>query len=1111
MKNFISNKIIIFIFIFLLSFLEVVISIQNKEFEIIGIDKSTPLGSYEDLTEEMCFSFSVKLSDEEKQLKDLYIRISIDSNDVTDMNRQQLFYSTKKPCPDPSEAELYSLRASKHPNIFAKYDNNIENFYLRVKCFNYPCKYSIYAGIENNYLFSTYSTIDDKETYSYYSYGDKINTMNFKIPSSLEKNYPNNAKHVLTISVSNPSDSDYIQLYQMIEGEKKEMEPDSYKTPTGIIFTFIEENYIDKKEFKIENCFYVLEIQSLENQFISISAKTSTYIENILESQIMPNAQLYYSYLNTKNITAKEECYKINEDYANANLFKNNDDLVFASIHYYTLPIRPYLKYNNEYKLLEEWDQNKNSVNIILKKESDIVPQICFKNEDDTSSSFSVEISYISKNNKNIDIYSPLTSGYIHMKTLQKNSLAFYTHNSDIHYNKKLSYFLKILKGKPEMYIMLCDDYPNCYNDISQLKGDDNVIKPNLKDNIIYTYSNYTNGEKDLSPYGPRQKLLYVFCPDDTTEEYCQFEILINSNLDQIILSPKYSFFSHLLKNESDLFKIHIPKNSKDFSKLQISINSQQKMELVFVEDNMNSTFNIKKEGEIYEFTPSKNYSIYNQDYIVLFNVKANYDSDYFIEYKTIKKGAKIFVFGKIEKINITYYPFDFCYKLPIKKDDYKNLLFNLNLKSLQDQNSEKTSLFNNIYINSTIININKFNDIESEENIDTSIFNEKPLLLNQEVDLSTKSILLNINKEYLNTLSNRISNEEELVLYFVINNNNKTKIEGKLFLIYENSTDVIIPSNNYISSKLPTNKTNFNVYRLQLGENKTKFVVDFSSNYELGNNFKISFIDYSYDIKQENIIKNSSNVNFTTSNNKNYAINQFEFTLNDNQKDILLCIYSNVEDKKLSSINYIFKYNTYDDSEYKNRTKFEINKKIQRFYLSDNDKRMILVIDNIKKIKDNKSEYCKGEIYLRKIEKNNKIDNEKIDCIALIESKYKLIEGKVEYEKNDEKIKIEMEYNNEMNYKFYSVFTDLSEENEKFSYNMIEFSINKKKRLLWSTIGIVSIFILIIILAIIILILCLMKKKKNKLEEDVNTVSFKVDDSQDLLGRDDNKDHFIN
>ena len=108
-------------FIILLSFLKVIIS-DIKEIDLDGINAAASPHDF-NLDEDMCVKFLVKLNDEQKKNENLYVRISVDSNDVEDMNRQQLYYSTES-CPTSSDAEQYSLRASKHPNIFAKYNNS---------------------------------------------------------------------------------------------------------------------------------------------------------------------------------------------------------------------------------------------------------------------------------------------------------------------------------------------------------------------------------------------------------------------------------------------------------------------------------------------------------------------------------------------------------------------------------------------------------------------------------------------------------------------------------------------------------------------------------------------------------------------------------------------------------------------------------------------------------------------------------------------------------------------------------------------------------------------------------------------------------------------------
>lgn len=1094
----------IFIYIIIFSILRAANSIDD-EIELTDNLYSSTFN----IEKEKCFTFTLKLSEQKKeQLKDSYIHFSTVSKKMSDMNTQQIIYSSKNSCPTISNEDSYSLKSSKNSDLFSKYpDTNPDKLYLTIKCYSYPCNFDLKANIENEYV---ELNLDDNDSYSYYSTGDKLNTMKFKFYSSLNKAYTNNEKHVYTISVANPGDSEYTELNLMKEERKISLNEDSYKTPTGIVFTFAEENYMT--EFSKDN-FYVLEIQSLENQFISISIKTSKYYDNKLVSEILPNYYSKYSYLNSKNIPVNEECFNINEEYIKDNLVNNNEDFLYASIYYYTLPINPDLKYNGQYKLPEaEFNEEQNSYNLILKKESDIVPQICFQLNDNKELAFMLEISHISKKNKNIDLYTPLTSGFLYVKTLNKNNLAFYTHNSDVHYSENLSFYLKTLKGNPEMYIVSCTDYPNCYNDISQLKNDNNVIKPNEK-NKKYTYSLKTNREKDLSPYGNKQKLLYVYCPEQT-DEYCQYEVSIYSDLDQISLYPNDKFYSSKLKDESDLFRIHIPKGSPDVQNIELSINCNKNLEFVFIEDNINSTLKMTKESttqKIYEFIPEKSHSIENQDFDILFNIKANENLDYSVEYKKLKskneEALKEMKFGQLNKISINSFPLRLFYILPNKMPNFKDLLFNFNI--IENKNSKDTS---KITVNSIIINSNNLNEINDTKNYE-DIFNDSPLSSDKNIDSSTKSLVLNINKEYVNKLTSRINDEDDMVLYITINNNKnkKLKLKGELFLYYENTTDFIIPYNNYISSKLPINITNsFKLYHLQLDNNKDKFIVDFSSNYAFDNDFKISFIDYDDNIdniKSENIIKNSANIKIQENNNKG-GVNQFELTFNDNnKKDLFLCVYSNVKDKDLSSINYIFKYITSNSDDEKNRIKYEISNKDVK-YTNNTDKNIIeLEFEKIKKTSnDNKTNYCIGDIYIRTIKQKNKKSKEKLDTITEIQSKYKIINGNI-IDQND-KIKIELPYSDDIKKQYISIFINLPGENEKFAYNALYIDKNKKNKdkeknsLFW--IIVISAGSAFLLLIAIIIIICIVKNKKGNLENEVNKISFKNDSSNRLNDDDD-------
>ena len=348
MKNNFLNQKIIFVFIILFSYNNALINDTELLYNISSIGYNLPM-DFLNASEDQCIHINIQLDDEQKsQLKDSYLHFATWPHDLLDMDNQQLIFSSKVSCPDISEAEYYSLKSSDNNDLIIKMANEEEmsEVYLRVKCFNYPCNYHLYTSIEKDYVYLS-SNINNRTLYSSYgcdsySYFFNENTsIKFIIPSSLNKAYTNNAKHVVTISVTNPNDAEtnFAKLY-LVEEEKKNIAVDSIKSSTGIIFTFIEENII--RNYSVNN-FYALEIKSNEKQFVSFSLKFSEYNGKKLESKIIPNYYSYYSYLNTENFSADEECFTI----VGRNI--NNSDLLYASIYYDSLPIKPYLKYNNNY------------------------------------------------------------------------------------------------------------------------------------------------------------------------------------------------------------------------------------------------------------------------------------------------------------------------------------------------------------------------------------------------------------------------------------------------------------------------------------------------------------------------------------------------------------------------------------------------------------------------------------------------------------------------------------------------------------------------------------------------------------------------------------------
>ena len=1138
MKKGVTLKNIFFLYLIILSLFNFSLNIEESELK----DGDTINVTTKE-EKHISFTLSAQLKND---LQNSYIHFYTYPQKADEINGQQIIYSSTEQNPNLSNAEKYSYKFSKNANLILTDPKDKIN--LSIKCMKYPCSYDLKIKFEKDYANLNLDESNNySNSYSYFVPGnnlEKLNTMKFKIQSSLNKKYTK-GKQLLTISVTNPSDKDAIVLK---DSKLNEIKTNSFITPMGKIFSIIEGDINNS-----ENSFYYLEIESMEYQFVSISIKASVEYDKKIESDIIPNESPKYTFVNnTNNFMIEEECFTINEKYANNNLKGENNDLLYASIEYFSLPIKEIVSNTKSYK------SSNSSVNFILKKENNKYPQFCLKLNNKVENAYMVQVSHVSNKPENVDIYNPISSGFIHMKTLNKKNLALYTYYSDIHFSNRLSFNLKILKGKPEMYLYTCEEFPNCYNHISKLKsGNKNVVKPELKNNQYY-YSFYNeNKEKDLSPYGAKQKLLYVYCPEESSDELCQFEILIYSNYDEIVLKDIYkNFNSNLKKDETDLYKIHIPKGKNKIESVKITLHDENVKLESALEDNKTALLNMKNNRE-YEFKPVADFNEAIKDFDVPFNVKANKDISYSFDFsiainnstnKTTDVGqlksepksnpivstnitnSDIYYINKYNKMErIDQMPLAFIIKLSEEKEKFntshfQDLLFNFNFNILKkEENNIKTSVFDEFEIKSRLIS-SKLSLDDINKKIAEILSSSKTL--NGTFDLSTKSVILQFEKKYLleewNKTENKDSESAPRLLFYInrLKSNNEKKffddkdLSGEFFLIYKNCTTndnskgSKIEHNKYINDRIHIgSKNNLNFYHLYTSkEEDNLFIVDFSSNYALSRGIYLTFLDYSKisSIKPDDAITNSSNIVFHKNTDSFGKVYHFEFELKDKSKDVILCVISKVkkskkddDNKPLSNLNYIFKYFTTKTSEkdeklYKRKT---INF-LQGVGQSLKDKKTELSISNLAK---GNNTIPKFELYVRKVIKGNRLIREEFDTIGIIESKYELINADIHSDKNGITIKLPEEINKE---DFYSIFINIPELNEKLVYDYV--NTPKPEHQLWLLILIFS-GIPVLLGLIIAIIIIAHNKSVDNLREEIMATSFK--ESGSLGNRKDDED----
>ena len=1122
MKKGVVLKNIFFIDLIILSLFTFSLNIEESELKEGTIIKGTT-------SEEKHISLTVS-TQLKNDLQNSYIHFYTFPQESNEANGQQIIYSSTEQNPQLSNAEKYSYKFSKNANLILTEPKDKIN--LSIKCMKYPCSYELNVKFEKDYANLNLDESNNySNSYSYFIPGntlEKLSTMKFKIQSSLNKKYTK-GKQLLTISVTNPSDKDAIVLK---DSNKNELKGNSYITPMGKIFYVLGED-ISKDS---SNSFYYLEIESMEYQFVSISIKTSVEYDKKIESELIPNESPKYTFVNnTNNFLVEEECFTINEKYVNDNIKGENNDLLYASIQFFSLPIKEIVSNSKSY------NSSNSSVYFILNKENNKYPQFCLKLNDKLENAYMIQVSHVSNKPENVDIYNPITSGFIHMKILNKKNLALYTYYSDIHFNNKLSFNLKVLKGKPEIYLHTCEEYPNCYNDISKLKsGDKSVIKPELKNNQYY-YSFYNdNKEKDLSPYGPKQKILYVYCPEESSDELCQFEILIYSNYDEIVLQDNNTNFnSNLKKDEKDLFKIHIPKGKNKIESVKISLNNENVKLESALEDNKTALLNMKNNKE-YEFKPVADFKATIKDFDIPFNVKANKEISYSFDFSFVVNNStnQSTDEGKtnpepksnpIEIKNITnisiynineYYkiqqidqmPLSFIIKLSKTKgkfnaSNFEDLLFNFNFNfniNKKEMNNSKTSLFDEFQIKSKLVS-SQLNLSDINNKLSEILYSSQTI--NGTFDLSTKSVILQFEKKYLQEVWNKTEKKDSestpsLIFYINRVKSNKTNtidekaLSCEFFLIYKNCTSNDTSKDNKIKQKTYINdriqigsKKNFYFYRLSSNEEDNLFVVDFSSNYALSRGVYLTFLEFPKinSFKESETITNSSNIIFHNNNGSFGKVYHFEFELKDKSKDVVLCVISKIKkskkDKPLSNLNYIFKYYTTKTSEQEKLYKGKIINFSQKVGQALVDKKTELSISNI--AKDN-STIPKFELYVRKVIKDNRLIREEIDSIGIIESKYELINGDVQLGKNGITIKLPEEVNKD---DYYSIFINIPELNEKLVYDTI--NTPKPENQLWLLILIFS-GIPVLLGLIIAIIIIAHNKSVDNLRDKIMATSFK-------------------
>ena len=1068
----------------------ILISFLFQIFLSIDEPMITPKESYQSFFTDKNSEINIAINTSLPNNSIYYLHLSTEPYNNQSQDLQQIIFSSETEKPSANDSNIYSYRYSRNANLITLISNETSQIYLTVKCFKYPCSFNFKAEIQkdkaNLYL---------DETHNYYLYDsnsigkEKFNKIKFNIPAI--KKGKNNK---LMVTILNPKDTDgsFSKLYSF--GKITLQQVNLYKINMGVVYVVNEAD---------DYRYYELEIESLENQFITISIKATILKSdkggNYYESDITPNTIAKFSYLKVEGKKVNE-CFKINEDYISNFLDNDNNNYLYASIVFFSIPIKTYLNYSNSE--FQEIDNNdfKNTLNVILPKKSNSFPLICFEQDNliFKDNAFMLELSHMYPGMQNIDIFSPIFSGFFNTKILLTDSLGIYSHYTDVKLIKKLSFYLREIKGSPIMYLVECDNYPNCYNKIANLeKNPDKAFKAQDFGKFQISQKKYKTSTKDLSPNGLFQNLLYVYCPPNSGD-YCEFQILIYSDWEEIVLNINEDFNIVSEKEDNFMFRLSLKKGEKNPTKIDFCFDaSTNDINFDKLQEFNNATTITFVKGvnnmNCYRYGPDPKYNDLSQkDLDIVFNIQTLKDINF-----TLKNNIIYFSSNEIgEIINMQDFSFPYSTNYLIQNQN-SNFFFNLylNNKNYQGLNLAKVVIGANV-INSTYASkIAKQNEIKILEGS-----------IEGHLDQATGTCVLNINKEFIKGII-KDDNENQYYLHLVIVNNDistndNKNIKAKMFLLERGrNNELTIDKNIFISDNITFDNNNnnykFNLYHIKM-ENKTKLEIKFSSNYPLDEQFFIYLLEYSEANIDINYIERNSKPYSNTSIGQVYTL---LYENNDsNRSDVILAVVSKLDKNKinLETINYMFKYSLFsNDDEYNKRAIYEFN---ENYNLTKETNKYILEFDSIKKngiiLKNN-------EIYIRRVLVNKRISSESLATFAKIESRYELINIYKKEEGNITKLTL-TNINNE---KFdYSIIIDNQQENEKFILsNKTEIKIippddNENEpnddSLIFKIV--IPIVVVVMILVILLIILTLKKRKGNKLSTNIMKAPFMKADSFD-------------
>ena len=461
-----------------------------------------------------------------------YVHITVKSNSATIY--PYIIYCPDKELCDRENAEQLADKLKDQQDLYIKVSslNNKKTGYL-----NITSDGASFSG-ELKYDGAEAIMLKNDDSYNFVSYKKDEKDI-FEI---INENEEGNNKVYMTISLNSPYSPkitcDGISLSDKFEGFSQ-----------GLISTF------EKKSRENYKC-TVTNTRDGDN-FMTFSSRRH-YTDYKKAYRVIPNSKSMEGYLKNDD---KEECFlvdpeKITDEKSNfaAGIIVFKGSVVLSLKNQYGGVVEEHdVVYNGEYKI--EYERGK------------LLTYLCVNNNDTYHEViYSLQIIDLFNPIKRSDIYAPQMHGILYRRFTPAKKVVYYYHTkrSSID-NDYTNFYMRIIRGSPEMYILLCEQFPYCEYKIENIAQEKNIQKVKNINNMFHA-NRLSNTEP--GPLSNKQWIFIVACRSSIS---CIYETLFFDDNDYIILKPYDRFTQFSMSNEFDRYKFEI--NELDVQKLVVSLN----------------------------------------------------------------------------------------------------------------------------------------------------------------------------------------------------------------------------------------------------------------------------------------------------------------------------------------------------------------------------------------------------------------------------------------------------------------------------------------------------------------------------------------------------------